>query len=80
MVEQEGLADVFDFGNGAFEVEGFGEDDFEDLVGGVWISMMLGCYRGESDDYLLDIDTVTCAAEDETCSHCFGESASLRST
>jgi hypothetical protein len=31
LVEEEGLADVFDLGDGAFEVEGFGEDDFEDL-------------------------------------------------
>lgn len=35
LVQQEWFSDVFDFGNGAFEVEGFGEDDFEDLVGGV---------------------------------------------
>jgi hypothetical protein len=32
LVKEEGLADVFDLGDGAFEVEGFGEDDFEDLV------------------------------------------------
>ena len=31
LVEKEGFADVFDFGDCAFEVEGFGEDDFEDL-------------------------------------------------
>jgi hypothetical protein len=31
LVEEEGLADVFDLGDCAFEVEGFGEDDFEDL-------------------------------------------------
>ena len=35
LVEQEGFADVFNFGNGAFEVEGFGENDFEDLEGRV---------------------------------------------
>ena len=33
LVEQEGFADVFDFGNRTFEVEGFGENDFEDLGG-----------------------------------------------
>ena len=31
LVEQQGLADIFDFGDRAFEVKGFGEDDFEDL-------------------------------------------------
>jgi hypothetical protein len=31
LVEEEGLADVFDLGDCAFKVEGFGEDDFEDL-------------------------------------------------
>ena len=35
LVEQEGFADVFDFGDGAFEVEGFGENDFKDLDGRV---------------------------------------------
>jgi len=32
LVEQERFADVFDFGDGAFEVECFGEDDLEDLT------------------------------------------------
>ncbi len=32
LVEEERFADVFDFGDGAFEVEGFGEDDLEDLT------------------------------------------------
>lgn len=27
--------------------------------------------------YLLDVDTVACTTEDETCSHCFGESPGL---
>lgn len=31
LVEEEGLADVFDLRDCAFEIEGFGEDDFEDL-------------------------------------------------
>ena len=35
LVEEEGFANVFDFGDCAFEVEGFGEDDFEDLREGV---------------------------------------------
>jgi hypothetical protein len=33
LVEEERLADVFNFGDGALEVEGLGEDDFEDLKG-----------------------------------------------
>ncbi len=31
LVEQQRLANVFDFGNGALEVKGFGKHDFEDL-------------------------------------------------
>src|SRR5579862_1658940 len=32
LVEEEWLADVFDLGDCAFEVESFGQDDFEDLL------------------------------------------------
>jgi len=32
LVEEERFANVLDFGDGAFEVEGFGEDDLEDLA------------------------------------------------
>jgi len=31
LVKEEGLADIFDLGDCAFEVEGLGKDDFEDL-------------------------------------------------
>lgn len=31
LVEEKWFANVFDFWDCAFEVEGFGEDDFEDL-------------------------------------------------
>jgi hypothetical protein len=31
LVEEEGFTDVLDFGDCAFKVEGFGEDDLEDL-------------------------------------------------
>ena len=31
LVQEEGFADVLDLGDRAFEVEGFGEDDLEDL-------------------------------------------------
>jgi hypothetical protein len=33
LVEEEGFADVFDFRDCTFKVEGFGEDYFEDLLG-----------------------------------------------
>lgn len=33
LVQQKRFADVFDFRNGALEVEGFGKDDFENLRG-----------------------------------------------
>lgn len=32
LVDQKRLAGVFDLRDGAFEVEGFGEDDLEDLM------------------------------------------------
>lgn len=32
MVQQERLADGLDLGDGAFQVEGFAEDDLEDLL------------------------------------------------
>jgi hypothetical protein len=32
LVQKEGFADILDFGNGALQIEGFGEDDFEDLL------------------------------------------------
>lgn len=31
LVEKKGLADVLDLGDGAFQVKGLGEDNFEDL-------------------------------------------------
>jgi hypothetical protein len=31
LVEKKWLAYVLDFGDGAFQVEGFGQDDLEDL-------------------------------------------------
>jgi hypothetical protein len=31
LIEEKGLANIFDFGNCTFEVKGFSEDDFEDL-------------------------------------------------
>ena len=34
--------------------------------------------RDGGDLYLLHVDTVACAAEDQTCSHCFCEASSLR--
>lgn len=32
MIEEEWLADVFNLGDSAFEVEGFGKDDLKDLM------------------------------------------------
>lgn len=37
LVQEEGFANIFDLGDCAFEVEGFGEDDFEDL----WIKILV---------------------------------------
>jgi hypothetical protein len=42
LVEQKGFADVFDLGDRAFEVEGLGEDDFEDLRNSCGISREFG--------------------------------------
>lgn len=79
LVQQQWLANVFNLGDCAFEVEGFGEDDFEDLL---WVGISMCVrrwwggrwnYRG----YFLDVDAVACTAEDEACSHSFCESAGL---
>jgi hypothetical protein len=32
LVQKEWFANVLDFGNGAFQIEGFREDDLEDLL------------------------------------------------
>jgi hypothetical protein len=45
LVEEEGFADVFDLGDCAFQVEGFGKDDLEDLGWGEYVSMV-GYVRG----------------------------------
>jgi hypothetical protein len=50
LVEEEGLADVFDLGDCAFEVEGFGEDDFEDLVWGWGVSEEFWFVREREDE------------------------------
>ena len=74
LVDQKGFTSIFDFGDGAFEVEGFREDDLEDLYRRVSIRIVgvLGKIL-----YLLHVDTVACAAEDQTCPHRFGEAPSL---
>lgn len=49
LVEEEGLADVFDLRNGAFQVEGFGQNYFEDLAGGSqWGGSCLEFLEGSS--------------------------------
>lgn len=35
LVDEEGFTNVFDFGDSAFQVERFREDDFEDLKQGI---------------------------------------------
>lgn len=52
LVEEQGLADIFDFGDRAFEVKGFGEDDFEDLgrSGEKEISLGRGGVVGKMED------------------------------
>lgn len=74
LVEQQWLADVLDFWNGAFEVECFGENDLENLESMSAQSEMEG---QEDGFYLLHIDAVTGAAEDEAGSHSFGKAAGL---
>ena len=40
LVDQKGFTGVFDFRDGAFEVEGFGEDDLEDLCSRVSLGIL----------------------------------------
>lgn len=76
MVEQERFADVFNFGNRALEVEGFGKDDFEDLESS-WVSREVKTGIRGLGYYLLHIDAMASTAEDETRSHGFCEAACL---
>ncbi len=75
MVEEERFADVFDFGDCAFEVEGFGEDDLEDLAGHMCQSKV--GRLGGAEIYLLDVDAMAGTAEDEAGTHGFCKAASL---
>lgn len=65
LVEEERLSDVLYLGDCALEIECLGQDDLEDLglvSRGVW--SMDGW-----ELYLLHVDAVTCAAEDEAGFH-----------
>lgn len=75
LVDQERFAGVFDLGDGAFEVESFGEDYFENLVG--VLEYWYGSWRVGEILYFLYVDTVACATEDQTCSHRLCETSSL---
>lgn len=74
LVEQKRLANVLNFWNGAFEVKGFGENNFEDLMN---ISRVP--QRDEMGDQknLLHVDAVTGAAEDQAGLHGLGKSFRL---
>lgn len=88
MVEEERLSDVFDFRDGALQVEGFGKDDFEDL-GEMWLELhahVNGNKRRRDQkkrqaernmSYFLYVDAVTSTTEDETSSHRFGKASGL---
>lgn len=78
LVQQERLASVFNFLNGASKVEGLGEDDFEDLVAVSRRKDIFYRYGVEGwKKYLLHVDAVRCAAKDETGFHRLGEAAGL---
>lgn len=81
LVDQERFAGVFDLRDGAFEVEGFGEDDFEDLGDVLAWQFLAGWKKGKEGRggvlYFLHVDAMTSAAKDQTCSHCLSETSSL---
>jgi hypothetical protein len=72
LVEQKGLADVLYLWYRTLQVEGLGKHNLEDL----W---MVSVIHGMSHDnaYLLHVDAVASAAEDETSFHRSGESLGL---
>jgi hypothetical protein len=56
LIQDEWFADVFYLGNGAAEVEGFGEDDFEDLQFANFVSELRR--NGKDGTYFLHIYAV----------------------
>lgn len=76
LVQQQRLADVFDFGDGALEVECLGKDNLEDLDerGQPLVQARLAVA-----EYLLDVDAVAGAREDERRPHGLGKPARLGS-
>lgn len=75
LVEEERLADVFDFGNGAFQVECLGQDNLENLR---LVSTAAACYVPCGLAYLLHIDAMAGAGEDEGSPHGLGKPPCLR--
>lgn len=73
LVEEKRLSNVFDLGDRALEVERLGEDDLEDLQD-VSLCMKIEVVFA----YLLHVDAVTCAAEDETGLHCSRKTLGLQ--
>lgn len=78
LVQEQRLADVLNLRDGAAQIEGFGEDDFEYLGAGGWLAMPEACVKEvRGGRHLLHVDAVAGAAEDEACLHCFGEASGL---
>jgi len=74
LVQQQRLPNVFNLRNCTFEVECLTQDDFEDLH---QLVHTLSVHSRALVSYLLDVDTMAGAAEDQASPHSFGVSFSL---
>jgi hypothetical protein len=72
LVEEERLSNILYLGDCALEVKRFGKNDLENL----WTISFCMAIKAEAA-YLLDIDAVACAAEDEAGFHCARETLGL---
>lgn len=74
LVQQQRFTCVLNLGDGATKVKGFREDNLKDLSRYV---LMVDRAGAKGITYLLHVDTVRCAAEDQTSLHGFGEATCL---
>ena len=81
MIDEKRFTNVLDFWYRALQVERFGKDDLEDLYRTPLAFSVLQTdrvlVRWQKEAYLLDVDTMACAAENETCTHRFGKPSGL---
>lgn len=59
LVQQQRLSDILDFRDGAFQIEGFGEDDLEDLL---YVDAVAGTAEDETGAHCFGESSGLCSA------------------